>query len=67
MKKWGIIILIAVVALACGITVADLWGYIVNLINLGVAYFFDLCRSIIDTLSGKVVETTAAAITGVIG
>lgn len=57
MKKWGIIILILVIALACGITAMDLWGYIVDVINLGVAYLFDLCTSIIDTLAGKVSET----------
>ncbi len=62
MKKWGIIALIAVIALACGITAADLWGYIVELINLGVEYFFDLCSSIIDTLTGKVTETVSGTI-----
>ncbi len=62
MKKWGIIALIAVIALACGITAADLWGYIVELINLGVEYFFDLCSSVIDTLTGNVTETVSGTI-----
>lgn len=70
MKKWLIIVLIVVIALACGITAMDLWGYIEDVINLGVAYFFDLCTSIIDTLAGKVAETavgTAEVVTSIAG
>ncbi len=57
MKKWLLIILILVIAMACGITAFDLWGYIKQFIEVGVSYFFDLCQGIIDALAGKLQET----------
>lgn len=56
MKKWGIIILILVVCLACGITAASFWDYLIEIAQIGTAYIFDLCRSIVDVLASKVSE-----------
>lgn len=59
MKKWGIIVLILVIALACGITAASLWDYIVEIAQIAISYIFDLCKSIIDVLAGKLGEVAA--------
>lgn len=58
MKKWLIIILILVIALACGITAAGFWDYVVEIIQIAIAYLFDLARSIIDVLANKITEAT---------
>lgn len=59
MKKWGIIVLILVIALACGITAASFWDYIVEIAQIAISYIFDLCKSIIDVLAGKLGEVAA--------
>lgn len=56
MKKWGIIVLILVIALACGITAASFWDYVVEIAQIATSYIFDLCKSIIDALAGKLGE-----------
>lgn len=61
MRKWGIIVLILVVALACGVTAASFWDYVVEIVQIAVAYMFDLCKSIVDVLAnniGEVATTT---------
>lgn len=57
MKKWLLIILILLIALACGITAANLWDYIKEIIELGISYLFDLAKTIVDALASNIKET----------
>lgn len=64
MKKFLIIILVLVIALACGITAATFWDYVVEIIQIATAYLFDLVRSIIDVIANKIVEATPMPLPG---